>query len=87
MWPIHCSSTTCLSRKIDHIRNLEDNSDFGGKALFDYCYLLEKCASTKADYIAVLENDVLALHGWYYRMRHVLRSAKIQLHLYGSLIC
>lgn len=73
--------------QIDYIKNLEDNSNFREKALFDYRHLLEKCADTGAEYIAVLEDDVIALHGWYHRMRHALRLAETMSHLRGSHSC
>lgn len=42
------------------------------KALFDYTYLLKACQAVNASYVAMLEDDVLALDGWYHRTRQAL---------------
>jgi hypothetical protein len=40
---------------------------FREKGLFDYTYLLESCYDTGAPYIAIFEDDVIAMDGWYHR--------------------
>jgi len=60
-----------------HIRRLERQHGLHReKGLFDYTYLLKACHATKAPYIAILEDDVVALDGWYHRMVEALRSAR-----------
>ena len=66
---------------IDHIRGLEtDEAKASGreKALFDYIYLLKACEATNTPYIVILEDDVVALDGWYHRTRDALASAEQQ---------
>ncbi|KAL2868994.1 uncharacterized protein BJX67DRAFT_371001 [Aspergillus lucknowensis] len=67
---------------IEHIRSLEtDEARLAAreKALFDYTYLLKACAAVNASYVAMLEDDVLAMDGWYHRTRQALDSAEEQM--------
>ncbi|KAJ5153783.1 uncharacterized protein N7500_009222 [Penicillium coprophilum] len=72
---------------IDHIRSLETNeAKIAGreKALFDYTYLLKECAAINAPYIIMLEDDIVALDGWYHRTRAALSSAEEQTKKMGA---
>lgn len=74
--------------QFEHIRKLEnDRGLFREKALFDYIYLLKACAAVEAPYILMVEDDVIALDGWYHRTRDALELAEKQSHLKGSLNC
>lgn len=74
--------------QLEHIRALEnDRGLFREKALFDYTYLLKACAAVEAPYILMMEDDVIAMDGWYHRTRDALRMAEIQSHLKGSSNC
>jgi GR25 family glycosyltransferase involved in LPS biosynthesis len=42
------------------------------KALFDYSFMLQKCLDSKAPYILMLEDDVIAADGWYRRTKAAL---------------
>lgn len=55
--------------KLEHFRNLEeDHSLVSEKMLFDYMYLMKDCFyKTEAPYIALFEDDVLAMDGWFHR--------------------
>jgi hypothetical protein len=53
-----------------------DGSPFIAKGVYDYIYLLEACQRTGAQYIVILEDDIVALDGWYHRMREALGVAK-----------
>jgi hypothetical protein len=37
------------------------------KGLFDYSYLLSICAQQSTPYIAIFEDDTLAMDEWYHR--------------------
>lgn len=63
----------------DHLRELEQTTDsFIEKPLFDYGYLLEACLKTGAPYIAVLEDDVIAMDGWFHRTEAALAEAETE---------
>ena len=65
--------------QLDHIRKLEgDRGLFREKALFDYTYLLKACATVGTPYIAMLEDDVIALDGWYQRTQEALQQVEDQ---------
>ncbi|BCS21747.1 uncharacterized protein APUU_22179A [Aspergillus puulaauensis] len=72
---------------IDHIRSLESSqARFDGreKALFDYTYLLKACEAVGAKYVVMLEDDVLAMDGWYHRTQDALRSIREQMTVKGA---
>ncbi|KAF2430473.1 hypothetical protein EJ08DRAFT_588850 [Tothia fuscella] len=47
---------------------LEGESEgYRQKALFDYRYLMQACVDTGLPYIGIIEDDVLALDGWFHR--------------------
>lgn len=74
--------------QFEHIQKLEnDRGLFREKALFDYTYLLKTCAAVQAPYILMMEDDVIALDGWYHRTRDALKLAERQSHLKGSSNC
>lgn len=74
--------------QLEYIRKLEnDRGIFREKALFDYTYLLKACAAVEARYILMVEDDVIALDGWYHRTRDALKLAETQSHLKGSPNC
>lgn len=53
---------------IDYVRELErDDIEHRTKGLYDYTYLMKACYSTGAPYLALIEDDVIAMDGWYHR--------------------
>jgi hypothetical protein len=65
--------------QMNHLRSLEkEGSLYREKGLFDYTYLLKSCLATGAPYIIMLEDDVLALDGWYHRTEDALHIAETQ---------
>jgi hypothetical protein len=58
-----------VSREVfNHIVEMELEQElFREKGLFDYTYLLQTCHNTGAPYIAIFEDDVIAMDGWYHR--------------------
>lgn len=55
------------AEEFEHLRRLEEEKDYRRKAIFDYTYLLEHCAGSRASWIAMIEDDTLAVDGWYSR--------------------
>jgi hypothetical protein len=75
---------------VDHIRSLETNeAKIAGreKALFDYTYLMKECAAINTPYVIMLEDDIVALDGWYHRTRAALSSAEEQTQQMGAANC
>ncbi|KAL8706610.1 MAG: hypothetical protein Q9201_000357 [Fulgogasparrea decipioides] len=50
------------------LKRMEEERDYRRKAIFDYTYLLETCVETGAAWIAMVEDDTLAVAGWYPRV-------------------
>lgn len=75
---------------IDYIHSLEtEAAKVSGreKALFDYKYLLQACEAVGSPYVIMLEDDVVALDGWYHRTRAALDSAEQQADAIGAPKC
>jgi hypothetical protein len=54
--------------EIDHLQWLElDKERFREKALFDYTYLLKACSDVDTPYTIILEDDIIAMDGWFHR--------------------
>ncbi|KAF1850046.1 uncharacterized protein K460DRAFT_400132 [Cucurbitaria berberidis CBS 394.84] len=65
--------------KMQHIRDMEDEGgQFEEKGLYDYSYLLSKCMEQHTPYIAIFEDDTLAMDGWYHRTVAAIRDAEHQ---------
>lgn len=63
--------------ELEHIKKLEEERGlFREKALFDYAYLLDACKQTGAQYIAMVEDDVIAREGWYARTMKALKDVE-----------
>jgi hypothetical protein len=64
---------------MQYIRNMEAGGGlFIEKALFDYSYLLKKCADMYTPYIAMIEDDTVAMDGWYARTIAGIHEAEQQ---------
>ncbi|KAF2726051.1 hypothetical protein K431DRAFT_316965 [Polychaeton citri CBS 116435] len=55
-----------------HVEATDKNFDF--KILIDYVLMLNACLNTKAPYILILEDDVLALDGWFHRAMQAIHE-------------
>ena len=54
--------------QMKHIKEMEQEAGlFREKGLFDYSYLVRACAKQGTPYIAMLEDDIVAMDGWYHR--------------------
>ncbi|RDL40074.1 uncharacterized protein BP5553_00053 [Venustampulla echinocandica] len=63
-------------RKTDiaRIQQWEEGGWYRNKTIFDYTYLLNDCYATGARYIAMIEDDTLAVEGWYPRVLEALKD-------------
>jgi hypothetical protein len=60
----------------DHIVEMEQEQGLSReKGLYDYTYLLKACEATGAPHIAMFEDDVVAMDGWYHRTRSGINQA------------
>lgn len=65
--------------QFDHIVEMEhEHGLFREKGLYDYSYLLKACEGTGAPHIAIFEDDVVAMDGWYHRTRSGIDQAGIK---------
>lgn len=51
----------------EYLQQLEQGEFYEQKAILDYAFLLDECYKTGASLIAMIEDDVIALYGWYAR--------------------
>ena len=62
--------------QLDHIVDMEHEQGlFREKGLYDYTYLLKACEATGAPHIAIFEDDIVAMDGWYHRTRSGIEQA------------
>lgn len=54
-------------KEFEYLEELERSKNFREKGLWDYTYVLNRCISTGAPYVAILDDDVLAVAGWFNR--------------------
>jgi hypothetical protein len=66
-------------QEMDYIESLELNDvEHRTKGLYDYNYLMKACLAKNTPYIALLEDDVVAMDGWYHRTVNGIRQAETQ---------
>ncbi|KAL8932976.1 MAG: hypothetical protein Q9216_006583 [Gyalolechia sp. 2 TL-2023] len=63
------------TEQLDLLKEWEQEKDYRRKAIFDYTYLLETCIDSGAAWIAMVEDDTLAVKGWYPRTMAALDVA------------
>ncbi|KIN08413.1 hypothetical protein OIDMADRAFT_23206 [Oidiodendron maius Zn] len=74
--------------QLERIREMErEKGVYREKGLYDYSYLLEACYRVGAANILMVEDDVLALNGWYHRTVKALDVAKAQTYRKGVSDC
>ena len=62
----------------DQLEEWEDVGNFSSKAIFDYVYVMQKCVDRGAKWVAVIEDDTLAVRDWFPRLMDSLIAADIQ---------
>lgn len=66
--------------QFEKLRDWENAKDYQRKAIFDYTYVLEKCLASGASWITMIEDDTLAMAGWYPRTVSALDKIDAQQH-------
>ena len=78
-WLHHVSEKVLLydvsQKQFNDLLNWEKDKDYRKKAIFDYSFLLQSCLNTGAQWIAMIEDDTLAVTGWYPRAIEALEMA------------
>ncbi|KAL6716992.1 hypothetical protein ACLMJK_004906 [Lecanora helva] len=59
----------------DDLMAWEKEKNYRKKAVFDYTYVLQRCRETGARWIAMIEDDTLAVKGWYPKAIKALETA------------
>lgn len=67
------------------LRLLEEDHQFWNKSTYDYEYLLKRCLESGANWIMVVEDDVLAKEGSYTQSRHALEDIQMRMQERGWL--
>lgn len=74
--------------QMKHLKFLESKSGPSlEKSLFDYTYLLKACQAVGSPYTVLVEDDVVAMDGWYHRTRQALEDAERQTRDMGASKC
>ena len=60
------------------LQAMEEEHQFWNKSAYDYAYLLEKCFATGAAWLAIVEDDTIAVEGWYPQAITALNQIKKQ---------
>jgi hypothetical protein len=56
------------AEEMQHIKDMEaEGGLYREKGLYDYSYLIKQCYETGIEYMALLEDDIVAMDGWYHR--------------------
>ena len=61
--------------KTDDLMRWELDKDYRKKAIFDYTYVLQNCHNRGSQWIAMIEDDTLAVKGWYPKAIEALEKA------------
>lgn len=64
--------------RMQTIRQMELRNKFDEKGLFDYSYLLDKCTEQLTSYVVIIEDDTVAMDGWYHRTIAAIHEAEQQ---------
>lgn len=73
--------------EMEYIKELETEELTEEKSRFDYTYLLKACEATGTPYTVMIEDDVIAMDGWYHRTRRALEDAEQQTQAIGASKC
>jgi hypothetical protein len=66
-------------QEMSYIESLElEDVEHRTKGLYDYNYLMKACYEKETPYIAMIEDDVVAMDGWYHRTVNGIRQAETQ---------
>ena len=63
------------------IQEWEEGGWYRNKTIYDYTYLLKDCYNTGAEYVMMIEDDTLAVGGWYARAVDALKNVQSEMRL------
>ncbi|KAI9682197.1 MAG: hypothetical protein M1817_000251 [Caeruleum heppii] len=66
------------------LRTWKEGSWYRNKTIYDYTYLLRDCLATGARYIAMIEDDTLAVEGWLPRAMSAVEEVDTRMRLHRS---
>ena len=61
--------------RLQNLRQWEMDKEYRKKAVFDYTYVLQKCVDAGTRWITMIEDDTLAVDGWFPRTMEAIRKA------------
>lgn len=64
--------------RLQNLRDWETNKDYRKKAVFDYTYVLQRCVNAGTQWITMVEDDTLAVDGWFSQAMEALQRADEQ---------
>ena len=64
------------SAMFDQLRAWEESSQYRNKTIYDYTYLLQNCYDTGAEYVVMIEDDTIAVRGWYQRAMDAVQGVE-----------
>ena len=64
--------------RLQNLRDWETNKDYRKKAVFDYTYVLQRCVDAETPWITMIEDDTLAVEGWFPRAMEAIQKADEQ---------
>ena len=62
--------------ELEKVKKMEETKHTRAKIMYDYQYLMKACYDTQAPYLALLEDDTLAMDGWFHRTIAGLHTAE-----------
>jgi len=69
--------------EFDQVRTWEEGGWYRNKSIHDYRYLLRACYDSGAQYVAMVEDDTLAVEGWFRRLFDALDTVKVKMNGYA----
>ncbi|WPH03905.1 Hypothetical protein R9X50_00678800 [Acrodontium crateriforme] len=79
------SNETVSAEDQERLRGMENPGGHFEKGLFDWIFMLKGCMNSTADYYVLVEDDALAMDGWYSRTKAALKTIEDS-PLYGNSI-
>jgi hypothetical protein len=64
-----------IGEELEKVEEMEETKHTRAKIMLDYQYLMKACYDTQAPYLALLEDDTLAMDGWFHRTMDGLHQA------------
>jgi N-Acetylglucosaminyltransferase-IV (GnT-IV) conserved region len=68
------------SPDFDRVRDWEEGGWYRNKTIYDYTYLLKDCYNTGAQYVAMVEDDTIAVAGWFPRALKAIDIVTTEMH-------